>query len=105
PPAAFLRLRSAVSVRIEHSAPGSLLRATGLIAVGSMVPSQGASSPISRTIAMTVAPNTTLGLRSNLRYAAGLPGLAGRTGSRIVVSAISSGSWDRARYRSYQPPG
>ena len=67
PNLAIILMRSPVSVRIENSAPGTLLRAIGLIAVGSMVPSQGASSPISRTIAMIAAPNTTLGLRSNLR--------------------------------------
>ena len=72
PNLAIILMRSPVSVRIVNSAPGTLLRAIGLIAVGSMVPSQGASSPISNTIAMTVAPNTTPGLRSNLRYAARL---------------------------------
>ena len=36
-------MRSPSSVRSVISAPGILLRAAGLIAVGSMVPSQGAS--------------------------------------------------------------
>ena len=84
-------MRSPVSVRIVISAPGTLLRAIGLIAVGSMVPSQGASSPISSTIVMTVAPNTTLGLRSNLRNAAGLPGLAGRE-ARLQLALATRGS-------------
>src|SRR5688572_31664409 len=98
-------MRSPVSVRIVISAPGTLFRAIGLIAVGSMVPTQGANSPISNTIVMTAAPNITPGLRSNLRYAAGLVGLAGSTGSRIVASAISSGSWDRGLCKPYQPQG
>ena len=48
------------------SAPGTLLRAIGLIAVGSMVPSQGASSPISRTISDDRAAEHDAGLRSSV---------------------------------------
>ena len=65
-------MRSPVSVRSENSAPGTLLRAIGLIAVGSMVPSQGARSAISNTIRMTVAPNTTPGLCRSAKCRGGL---------------------------------
>src|SRR5437899_12340343 len=55
------------ALRKISSKPGSLLRTAGLIAAGSIVPSQGAARPMSRMIVRIAAPATTTGLRNRRR--------------------------------------